>query len=61
MRRLISKGIHKVLGIERFMSIISWRSPREADKYVGLLLDGEPNVRRGDFITGRRKKVDEQT
>lgn len=58
MRRLISKGIHKVLGIERFMAIFPWRSENEAAKQVGLL-DGEPNVKRGDFIVAHRPKRNE--
>jgi hypothetical protein len=54
IRRLISKGIHKVLGVERFAILLDV-APEGTKRQVGVLLDGKPDVKRGDFIIGKKK------
>ncbi len=49
IRYLKSKGKHIVRGVERYMKLLCY--PRgETDRSVGVLLDGKPDIKRGDFI-----------
>ena len=55
MRRLVSKGKHIVTGVERFMTTFETYA---STTNRGVMLDGEPNMERGDYIFASPAEID---